>query len=142
VRRGDPQALVESVFHNPHGQLDPGMVDYYRRQFANRRWRVGLLRTIRGTMGHCIRDRLGEVTQPTLLVSGAEDRIVDPEHARAAARLLPRGHYLSVPQCGHAPQIERAWLVNRLVVHYLTSPRPSPHTRLTQLVLARPTSAA
>jgi pimeloyl-ACP methyl ester carboxylesterase len=80
------------------------------------------------------------VTPPTLLVSGREDRIVHPAHAAEAARLLPRGQYLSIPQCGHAPQMEKPWLINRLVVHFLTSPRPSPRPRLTQLLLAKPTT--
>jgi pimeloyl-ACP methyl ester carboxylesterase len=123
VRRSDVKGLVGSVFRDPR-RADAGLVAYYRRQFANRRWRTGLLRTVRGTMDHCVRDRLAEVPQPTLLVSGEEDRIVDPKAAAAAARLLPRGHYLCLPQCGHAPQLERPWLVNRIVLHFLTSPRP------------------
>jgi pimeloyl-ACP methyl ester carboxylesterase len=141
VRRNDLRALVDSVFSDP-SQVDPKVVEYYQRQFTNRRWRSGLLRTIRGTMEHCVRDRLAQVTQPTLLVSGRDDRIVDPEEAELAARLLPRGHYLTIPQCGHAPQMEKPWLINRLVVHYLTSPKPSPHPRLTQLLLAKPSTVS
>jgi pimeloyl-ACP methyl ester carboxylesterase len=136
VRRNDLEALVNSVFHDP-GRLDPRLLGYYQKQFTNRRWRTGLLRTIRGTMGHVVRDRLGQVRQPTLLVSGKEDRIVDPATAALAARLLPQGHHLSIPRCGHAPQMEKPWLVNRLVVHFLSSPRPSANPRLTQLLLAR-----
>jgi pimeloyl-ACP methyl ester carboxylesterase len=137
VRRSDLRALVDSVFHDPR-RVEPRLLVYYQRQFANRRWRSGLLRTIRGTMDHCVRDSLAQVTQPTLLVSGREDRIVDPAQAASAARLLPHGQYLSIPQCGHAPQMEKPWLVNRLVVHFLTSPRPSPRPRLRELLLARP----
>jgi pimeloyl-ACP methyl ester carboxylesterase len=137
VRRNDLKALVDSVFYNPR-RLDARLLEYYQRQFANRRWRSGLLRTIRGTMDHCVRDRLPQVTQPTLLVSGREDRIVNPAHAAEAAKLLPQGQYLSIPRCGHAPQMEKPWLINRLVVHYLTSPRPSPRPKLTQLLLAQP----
>lgn len=137
VRRSDLKALVDSVFLNP-GRVDVRLLDYYRRQFANRRWRSGLLRTIRGTMDHCVRDRLRDVAQPTLLVSGAQDRIVDPTHSATAARLLPKGQYLEIPQCGHAPQMEKPWLINRLVLHFLTSERPSPRPRLSQLLLSNP----
>ncbi|HXG13326.1 MAG TPA: alpha/beta fold hydrolase [Gemmataceae bacterium] len=142
MRRGDIQALINSVFYDPRCLADPEIVAYYQRQFGNRRWRAGLLRTIRGTMGHCVRDLLPRVPQPTLLIAGREDRIVDPVHAAKAARLLPQGHFLVIPQCGHAPHIERAWMINRLVVHFLTSPRPSPHPRLSQLLLARPTTVS
>src|SRR5262249_46382380 len=55
LRRGDLQALVESVFHDPRCLGDERLLDYYRQQFANRRWRSGLLRTIRGTIDHSVR---------------------------------------------------------------------------------------
>jgi pimeloyl-ACP methyl ester carboxylesterase len=141
VRRNDMRALIDSVFSDPR-LVNPKIVEYYRRKFTNRRWKTGLLRTIRGTMEHCVRDRLALVKQPTLLVSGRDDRIVDPEQAELAAQLLPQGQFLPVPQCGHAPQMERAWLINRLVVHFLTSPKPSPHPRFTQLLLAKPSTVS
>jgi pimeloyl-ACP methyl ester carboxylesterase len=137
VRRNDLRGLVDSVFYNPR-RLDAHLLDYYKKQFANRRWRHGLLKTINGTKDHCVRERLALVQHPTLLVAGREDRIVDPEQAAVAARLLPRGHFLSVPRCGHAPQMEKPWLINRLVAHFLTSPRPSTQPPLTQLLLAHP----
>lgn len=137
VRRNDLKALVDSVFHDPK-RVDPNLLSYYRRQFTNRRWRLGLLKTIRGTMDHCVRGQLSRVTAPTLLVSGREDRIVSAAHAQTAAAELPNGHFLLIPQCGHAPHMERAWLINRLVVHFLTHPRPSPHPPLRQLLLAKP----
>jgi pimeloyl-ACP methyl ester carboxylesterase len=137
VRRNDLKALVESVFFDVR-RVDAGLLTYYQKQFANRRWRTGLLRTIRGTMEHVVRDRLPQVQAPTLLVAGADDKIVDPAAAREAAKLLPQGHFMSVPQCGHAPQMEKAWLINRLVVHYLSSPKPSTNLRLSQLLLAKP----
>jgi pimeloyl-ACP methyl ester carboxylesterase len=139
VRRNDPKALVESVFHNRRS-ADPRLLLYYHKQLANRRWKTGLLKTLRGTMQHCVRDRLAAVPHPTLLISGREDRIVCASHAAQAARLLPRGHYIALPRCGHAPQLERPWLINRLVVHFLTSPRPSPKPPLTELLLAKPAS--
>ena len=121
VRRNDLRSLVASVFQDP-GHTDPSLLAYYETKFANRRWRSGLLRTIRGTMDHRVRDRLTQVTQPTLLVVGGEDRIVDPRQAIEAAGLLPRGRLVVLEGCGHAPQIEQADVVNRLVVEFLQEP--------------------
>jgi pimeloyl-ACP methyl ester carboxylesterase len=118
VRRNDLRSLVASVFQDP-GHTDPNLLAYYEKQFANRSWRSGLLRTIRGTMDHRVRDRLAQVTQPTLLVVGSEDRIVDPRQAIKAAGLLPRGRLMVLERCGHAPQIEQSEVVNRLVVDFL-----------------------
>ena len=119
VRRNDMRAMVDSVFHDSR-VVDRELVRYYQVRFTDRRWRLGLLRTIRGTMDHSVRDLLPRVTQPTLLVSGQEDRIVDPEHAATVAPLLSRGEFVCVPQCGHAPQMEKPRFVNRLVVDFLT----------------------
>ena len=125
VRRFGVQSLIESIFFDPR-HIEPALVDYYQRQSRNRRWRSGFLHTIRGTKDHCVRDRLADVKQPTLMVSGQEDRIVNREEVRAAAGVLPQGQFLMIPRCGHAPQIEKARLINRLVVRYLTERMPAP----------------
>lgn len=137
VRRNDMKSIITSIFHKPR-KADRDMLRYYLRQFPNRRWRAGLLRTVRGTMEHTVRHQMKNVLAPTLLVSGAEDKVVDPKEAEQAARDLPNGQFLLIPSCGHAPQIEKAWLINRLVVHFLSHPRPTSHPRLTQLLLHKP----
>ncbi|MFL5242449.1 MAG: alpha/beta fold hydrolase [Gemmataceae bacterium] len=136
VRRNDMQALIDSVFCDRR-LVDPNIVDYYRRVFTTKRWRTGLLRTIRGTMEHSVRDRLAQLTQPTLLVSGQDDRIVDPAEAETASRQLAQGRFVRIPKCGHAPQMEKPKLINRLVVDFLTSPAPVPRRRLNEMMLAK-----
>lgn len=122
VRRNDVRSLVDSVFYDAR-HADRRLLKYYQSRFTNKRWRVGMLRTIRGTMDHSVRDRLAAVTQPTLLVVGREDRIVDPVQSIAAGRRLPHGRIVELPRCGHAPQIERARQINRLVVKFLQGAR-------------------
>jgi pimeloyl-ACP methyl ester carboxylesterase len=122
VRRGDPASLVTSVFADP-SCADAGLLGYYREKFASRRWKTGLLRAVRGTSGHRVRDLLPLVSAPTLLVVGAEDRIIDPRQSADAAGLLPNGRLVVLPGCGHAPQIERADEVNRMVIAFLTERR-------------------
>jgi pimeloyl-ACP methyl ester carboxylesterase len=137
VRRGDLRTLVDSVFYDLR-KVDTRLITYYEKQFANKRWRSGMFRAVRGTKDHVVRDRLPLVKHPTLFISGKDDRIVDSNHAAEAARLLPQGHHMIIPQCGHAPQMEKPWLINRLVVHFLSSARPSTNPRLAQLLLAKP----
>jgi pimeloyl-ACP methyl ester carboxylesterase len=137
VMRSDMASVVRSVFHRPRF-VDRDMVRYYKASLTSRRWKTGLLRTIRGTQEFTARSRLKDVKAPTLLVTGEKDRICDPATAAAAARELPAGHFLEIPACGHAPQIEKHWLINRLVVHFLTATKPTAHPRWTQLLLAKP----
>lgn len=124
VRRSDLRSIIDSAFFDAR-RADPNLLGFYKERFADRRWRTGLLRTIRGTTGHGVRARLADVAAPTLVVSGREDKIVCPREAAAAAELLPQGHHLCLARCGHAPQMEEPGYVNRLVVHFLTSPRPN-----------------
>ncbi len=119
VRRGDARGVVDSVFFDRR-RADPGLTRYYRERFRSKRWRTGLLRTVRGTTGHRVRDLLPRVARPTLLVVGREDRVVDPDEAISAAALLPHGRLEVLSRCGHAPQIEHAATVNRLVIEFLT----------------------
>src|SRR5262249_6169582 len=57
VRHNDPKAIVDSVFSDPRA-MDLNILSYYQRQFATRRWRTGLLRTVRGAREHWLRGRL------------------------------------------------------------------------------------
>jgi pimeloyl-ACP methyl ester carboxylesterase len=138
VMRADAHAMVRSVFHKPR-LADREMLRYYKSKFGNRRWKLGFVRAVRGTLEHTVRERLKDVRVPTLLVTGAEDRICCPQTAEEAARLLPRGHFLKVGRCGHAPQIEKASKINRLVVHFLSSPNPTAHPTWGQLFRLKPT---
>jgi pimeloyl-ACP methyl ester carboxylesterase len=131
------KALVRSVFHRPRF-VDQDMLRYYQSRFTCRPWKKGLIKTVQGTLEHTVREKLREMKCPTLLVSGAEDKVCDPKIAEEAARELPNGMFLSVPNCGHAPQIEKAWKINRLVVHFLSAPRPTARPSWTQLLLAKP----
>jgi pimeloyl-ACP methyl ester carboxylesterase len=136
VRRSDLRSIIDSAFFDAR-QVDRNLQVYYKRQFADRRWRSGLLRTIRGTMGHSVRNKLSEVKAPTLIISGREDKIVCAREAAEAAKLLPQGFHLCLSRCGHAPQMEKAGFVNRLVVHFLSAVRPGTRVPLTRVGVAR-----
>lgn len=141
VMRNDMHSVVRSVFHKTRF-VDRDIVKYYKLSMSNRKWKTGLLRTVRGTLEFTVRNRLKDLKAPTLLVTGENDKICDPVTAEQAARELPSGHFLNIPNCGHAPQIEKHWLINRLVAHFLTAPRPTAHPKLSQLLLAKPRRVA
>lgn len=130
------RAMVESVFHKPK-RADGGLLRYYRAKFANRKWQKGFLRSVRGTLDHVVRGQMKQVTAPTLLVTASGDKVCDPVTAEGAARELPNGHFRKIERCGHAPQIEKHWLINRLVVDFLSSTRPTAHPSWTKLILTK-----
>ena len=137
MKNNDHKKMITAVFHKPR-HVDREMLRYYQARFQNRRWKMGIIKMVKGTNDHVVRAKLPQVKNLTLFINGQEDQIVDPLVGQVASRELPHGHHLAIPNCGHAPQIEKAWLVNRLVVHFLTSHRPSSHPRFTQLILHKP----
>lgn len=56
------------------------------------------------------------ITAPTLVVWGAEDRLVTVRKAPRTASLIPRGRLLVLPRTGHVAQMERPATVARAVL--------------------------
>jgi pimeloyl-ACP methyl ester carboxylesterase len=52
-------------------------------------------------------NRLHHIDVPTLLLWGAQDRLVFKEHAEAWRRLIRRTQTVIIPECGHLPQLEK-----------------------------------
>jgi pimeloyl-ACP methyl ester carboxylesterase len=118
VRRSQYDTLVKSVFHRAHFASD-ALVGAIERKFQDRNWKKGVLRTLRGTIGHSVAPLLPLVTQPTLLIWGENDRVIsDVAGSIRAADQILRGRQVVIPRCGHAPQIEKAGLVNQLVSRF------------------------
>jgi pimeloyl-ACP methyl ester carboxylesterase len=64
---------------------------------------------------------LTQFDRPTLVICGREDRIVDPHAVYEAVKDIPNFHFVMVPRCGHAPQLECSRLINRMVVKFLSA---------------------
>lgn len=56
------------------------------------------------------------VRAPTLVVWGAEDKVVSVRRATRTTRLLPRGRLLALPRTGHVAQMERPVTVARAIL--------------------------
>jgi abhydrolase domain-containing protein 6 len=119
VRRSDYESLVGSVFHRQHF-ASPSLIAAVERTFQNRRWKKGVLRTLRGTVGHSVAPLLSQVPHSSLVIWGDDDRVLSDiaGSVRAAEQIL-KVRQVVIPNCGHAPQIEKARLVNQLVTRFL-----------------------
>ncbi len=119
VRRSQYDSLVKSVFHRAQFATDD-LIDVIARKFQNRAWKKGVLRTLRGTVGHSVSDLLDQIPHPALVIWGENDQVISdiPGSIRSAERIL-KVRQVVIPKCGHAPQIEKAHLVNTLVTRFL-----------------------
>jgi len=119
VRRSQYDTLVKSVFHRDHF-ASAGLVEAIDRKFQNRRWKKGIVRTLRGVLGHSVAPLLAQVRPPALVIWGEEDKVLsDVPGSVAAATRMAKVRQVVIPKCGHAPQIEKARLVNKLVTRFL-----------------------
>jgi 3-oxoadipate enol-lactonase len=63
---------------------------------------------------------LGRITAPTLVVSGAEDAALPPEHQRAIADGIPGARLLSLSPAAHLANIEQAQQVTDALIAHAT----------------------
>jgi abhydrolase domain-containing protein 6 len=118
ARHKNYRGLVESTFYDGR-RASPQIAKYYEQQFARKAWRQSLFETVRSTKGHSVRGRLAAIDRPTLVICGREDRIVDTTAVYDAVKGLANFQFEIIPRCGHAPQVECASLVNRMVLQFL-----------------------
>jgi pimeloyl-ACP methyl ester carboxylesterase len=116
--RSDPPAakatLVEMAFTPAHLE----QARSYIQQLAPTA--PGMLyRDLAACDGFDIMGELGHIDQPTLIVTGEEDRLTPPKYARFLAEHLESAHLALLPNAGHYAQLEapdavagaiRAWL--------------------------------
>lgn len=68
--------------------------------------------------------RLGSVTQPTLIVWGAEDKLIPPSVGERMHALIPGSHYVAVSGCGHLGPAECAADFERVAAVYFAAAVP------------------
>ena len=66
-----------------------------------------------------LRRRLHRVTSPTLFARGASDGLVSEAYLEAYAALVPGATTATIPQAGHAPQIEQPQAFARMALDFL-----------------------
>ncbi|CAB4924844.1 unannotated protein [freshwater metagenome] len=64
------------------------------------------------------------ITQPTLMVAGAQDKLKVPGYANELAERLPDGRVIVYENCGHAPNIEVADRFNEDILTFLAEVYP------------------
>lgn len=79
----------------------------------------GLAAQISAVEAHDTRDRLAEISAPTLVVVGQLDRVTPPRMAQEVSRTIPGARYLEIPEAGHVLMIERPEAFTKAVLDFL-----------------------
>jgi pimeloyl-ACP methyl ester carboxylesterase len=69
-------------------------------------------------MMHDTIDRLSQITQPTLVLTGTEDSLINPENSRLIAEQIPGSRLTEFEETGHVFFTEKADDVNRTLVEF------------------------
>jgi len=109
---------MEEVVFDPR-LVTPEWVESIRRMVTSMPSALRVLRFARAAKRHNIEERLPEITVPTLLVWGEQDRITPPEVAHRFHTLLPDSRLAFLPRCGHAPMLEQAGAFSAAVAAWL-----------------------
>ncbi len=69
--------------------------------------------------GFDVRDRLGGILVPALVISGTEDRLVPPRYAEFLHAHLPHGTLVWIEGAGHLAMLEQPQAVNEAIRNFL-----------------------
>ncbi len=113
---------MEEIFYDPT-HVTPEWVESIRRIVITRRLAFRVLRVARAAKRYNVEERLGDIRVPTLIVWGKEDRITPPEVAERFHARIRGSQLVYLPNCGHAPMLERPDAFNAAVGEWLVETR-------------------
>jgi pimeloyl-ACP methyl ester carboxylesterase len=80
---------------------------------------------LRASLDYDFRDRLPDVTVPTLIVWGEKDSIIPVRDANEFERLIPDSRKIVMKDTGHIPMAERPQAFNDVLVEFLAESGPA-----------------
>ena len=117
--------------------LQPASHDHgggFIRPFLRRSYYTGLAdpqvlhQCATGLYEESLDDRLMEIRQPTLVISGERDPLVLPRQARRAAEAIPNARLHIIPRALHTPMDDRPAAFQRALLDFLDSVPPAEAT--------------
>ncbi len=107
VRRIGSQGMqiLEQAWHDP-ARITEEVRAGYRKPLQAENWDRGLWELTAAGRDLTLDARLNEVRQPTLVITGDDDRIVPTAESIRLAGELPAAELVVIPACGHVPHEE------------------------------------
>ena len=104
----------------------PDWADRYRVQMRFRGFGRALWSTLVEGAGRnldSVYARVGAVGTPALLIWGTEDQTITIDKAAGVTAAIPQVQFHRIERAGHLPHMERADVVNPLLIRFLRTPR-------------------
>jgi pimeloyl-ACP methyl ester carboxylesterase len=94
-----------AAWHDPE-KIDEEAWAGYLKPLGVENWDRALWEFTAASGATGLTDRLGELTMPTLIITGDDDRIVPTNQSVRLASKLPNAELVVIPACGHIPHEE------------------------------------
>ncbi len=121
LSKGD--GFYESTFYDKN-KLSKERLDLSKRETHINNWNLAMWEYLQAwsTKPSDVGQQLDQITQPTLVISGDQDKVVPVEDSQKIAELIKDGSLILIEDCGHMPheekpdefiQIVDEWLVEK-----------------------------
>ena len=114
---------VNEIFYDERHCTDQ-IIDDVHRMLTDRRYVRFLIRVAKATRDRNMKEELGPLTMPTLIIWGRNDLITPPFVAEEFHQGIPNARLVFLDQCGHAPPIEQPRQFARVMREFLESSAP------------------
>ena len=101
----------------PLNEVGEAYLELFLREDGPEQFLRTLVQFDEGALGHTL-PRLG---QPTLIIWGAQDRVLPVANARRLQQTIPGAQLRILPEAGHLPHEEAPGEVNRLILDFLAA---------------------
>ncbi|MBI5354706.1 MAG: alpha/beta hydrolase [Chloroflexi bacterium] len=112
--------FLKTAFHDP-AKITPDIFEGYRKPLQAENWDKALWFLTTASEESGLVEQLAELTLPTLVITGDDDRIVPTEQSLRLADELPNATLSVIPQCGHVPHEECPAEFMQAVIEFLSN---------------------
>jgi pimeloyl-ACP methyl ester carboxylesterase len=114
--------LREGIFYDDSFVTDEVVANYYDvyRTINARKIPPIVIRKIMKDEAH-ITSNLNSIKCPTLIIWGAEDKVISPSRAGMFKGDIENASALIIPRAGHMPQVEKSKTVNDAIIGFLVT---------------------
>jgi pimeloyl-ACP methyl ester carboxylesterase len=113
--------ILRRAWHDP-SRITPDIRAAYSDPFHLYGWDDAMLELARANRPLDLPSHLNELTQPTRVICGDDDRIVPTMQSLRLAAELPHAELVVIPDCGHIPQEERPEAFLQAIERFVSQP--------------------
>lgn len=112
--------FIKTAWHDP-SKITQDIFDGYQKPLQTANWDKALWQLTVASEESGLVERLAEITMPTLVITGDDDRIVPTEQSLRLADELPNAELQVIAQSGHLPHEEKPVEFMRAVTKFLAT---------------------